>query len=188
MAERVSLLTRINNFLVGPNASAIENLVTYLVAVVSMVAVGAMFSFADEFAFWKLLVLLVVAFDLFGGATANATNAARRLWHRPGVSKRSFVTFTAAHVHPILMGFIFEGFDLVPGIVGYVAVLVSVLFVLAVPKDVVRPTAYGACALSILLVTAIGGVAWYLAWFLPVLFLKLTLAHALPDGAQSQQD
>ncbi len=187
VAGQMSALRRVNEFLVGPNASLSENAVTYSVAAVGMLGAGTMFWFADEFAVWKLLVLLVVAFDLFGGAAANATNAARRLWHRPGASKSSFVLFTASHVHPIVLSFIFTGFDLVPGIVGYAAALVSVLLVLAVPRDVVRPVAYGACALSLLLVSALGGVAWYLAWFLPVLLLKLTLSHVLPDGATTAQ-
>ena len=50
-----------------------------------------------------------------------------------------------------------------------------------------RPMAYGICSLLILFTAFMGGVAWYLSWFLPGYFMKLLLSHLLSDGAFSQE-
>lgn len=177
------LARRCNDFLVGPGASRKEDLVTYAVAAVGSVAVGIMFAGADEFRWWKLIILCIVAFDFFGGATANATNAARKWWHRPGVKPSNALVFVAFHVHPVLVGLLFEGFPVALGIVAYVITFVAALISLLVPPEVMRPTAYGLCCLCVLVTSVLPGVAGYLGWLLPVMYMKLLLSHLLPDGS-----
>ena len=182
-----TLISRCNGFLVGPSATRPENMITYFVAFTGMIGAGILFTLGEEFSFWKLFIICILAFDVFGGATANATNSARRWWHRPGVKRGSFIFFTLFHLHPIIIGALYSGFSFSLGVISYAGVICAAGICIFFPPSLTRPMAYGICYLLILFTAFMGGVAWYLSWFLPGYFMKLLLSHLLSDGAFSQE-
>ena len=80
-----SVLRRINDQLVAPRASRGELLVAYATALAGVVLATALAADAGLSAL-PLVVVAVVAFDLFGGAVVNATAAAKR---RPAAATRA---------------------------------------------------------------------------------------------------
>ena len=177
------VVRKCNDFLVGPGATLKEDVITYCVALIGAITVTVVFLDAEECTWWKAIVLFLVAFDFIGGATANATNAARRWWHRPGSKPTSALAFMAFHVHPIIIGLLFDGFPLLLGVVAYAITIVAGIIVLFVPPEIMRPTAYGLCSLCMVTTASIPGVASYLGWMLPIMYIKLLLSHLLPDGS-----
>jgi hypothetical protein len=136
-----SVLRRINDQLVAPRASRGELLVAYATALSGVVLATALAADAGLSAL-PLVVVAVVAFDLFGGAVVNATAAAKRRFHGPGPTWRHHLGFVPVHVQPFVLALVVPGF-------GWVAAAII----------------YG------------------LAWFAPVLFVKLPLGHLLPGAA-----
>ncbi|WP_411083071.1 hypothetical protein [Streptomyces sp. cmx-18-6] len=168
--------------LVAPEAERGERIVCYAAA-----AGGAVFAVAlalrSHYAWLPLVVVAVVAFDLFGGTVVNATRSAKRRFHRPGRTSRHHFAFVAAHVQPFALALLVPGFGWGPAGVVYVLTLVGAAVTLAVPSDLRRPVAFAVSALVIAAVTTSLTVPQELAWFAPVLVIKLLLAHLLPEDA-----
>jgi hypothetical protein len=127
---------------------------------------------------WQIAVLALIGGDLLGGAVANASRATRRWYHRPGQGFRQHMGFTALHVvYVALIAWLFRGLD-VPYFVGVsLALLVSAAMVLRVPPYLQRPVAAGLVAAAAVAGALTGPPV--LAWFLPVLWLKLIAGHAV---------
>ncbi|SFD46826.1 hypothetical protein [Streptomyces aidingensis] len=169
--------------LVGPGASAGERRVTAVTA-----GCGAFTAVAwpawQGGAGWHWWQYAVVALDLFGGAAANATDAARRWWHRPGRGARHRLGFVVAHGQPFVLALTVPGYGWATAAATHGAVLAAAVAVTAAPGPLRRPVAHGAAALvtaGLLLIPPDAGP--YLAWVAPVLAVKLLLAHLLPEGA-----
>ncbi|BAD58575.1 hypothetical protein [Nocardia farcinica] len=177
-----AVLRRLNDTLVAPDASAGERLLGYgaasagaLVAVLAGVGAG-----------WSILTVLVlgvVAFDLFGGATVNAMDAAKRWWHRPGQGPGRHLVFVAVHVQPFLVAWVVPGFGWITAAGLYLATLVAAGIVLATPLPYRRPVGFTVTTLTLAVVLAAAAVPAAVAWFVPVLLIKLLLAHLQPEGA-----
>ncbi len=96
-----SVLRRINDQLVAPRASRGELLVAYTAAFAGS-ALATLLAADAGLSDLPLVVVAVVAFDLFGGAVVNATAAAKRWFHGPGRTWRHQLGFVLAHVQPFV--------------------------------------------------------------------------------------
>lgn len=129
------------------------------------------------------LIVALLAFDIAGGVVTNATRAAKRWYHRRGEGFGSHFRFTALHgVHIALVAWLFAGTPLVYFGAVYAFLLAAAAVILAVPLYLQRAVALMLCALGIVgaqipLFTVAG-----LDWFLPLLFLKLLVAHIVKEA------
>ncbi|GLU49997.1 hypothetical protein [Nocardiopsis ansamitocini] len=180
-------LAGIADRLLGPDATTGEQAVTYATAVLGtagVVAIGLLHH--QQWALWHYALVAVVGFDLIGGASANATDTARRLWHRPGREARHHLGFVLAHLHPFVLAALVPGYGWTAAATTYALIVLGALAVVTVPADLRRPTAFAAAALTVTVVTSLPGTAVALAWFGPVLVVKLLLAHLPADGRASR--
>ncbi|MGW0481526.1 hypothetical protein [Nonomuraea sp. NPDC003214] len=174
--EPRGLGSRVNGLLVAPGATGAESLLAYTAALTgTLVAVWQ----AGGLPALAVVVIAVLAFDLFGGATVNATAAAKRRFHGPGRTRRHHLAFVALHGQPFLLALTVPGVGWGAAALVYGLALAGAVAALAVPADLRRPVAYAATVLAIAVSCAAMPVA--LAWFAPVLFVKLLLAHLLPE-------
>lgn len=172
--------------LLGPGASPSERVVCYSTAVVGCAvatAVAATSMPPSSMPPIAVAVVAVVAFDLFGGAAVNATSTAKRHFHRPGRTALHHIGFVAFHVQPFVLALVVPGFGWAAAGTVYALALGGAVIVSATPAGTRRPVAFSVTALAI---TAAGGlvsVPSEVGWLAPVLFIKLLLAHLLPEDA-----
>lgn len=175
------------DWLLGAGATAAERATVAVATAAGLAGVVAAATTAS-WTWWQWCLVLVLAVDVVGGVTANALSTAKRQYHgpadpRPGRAAhllRSSPVFTGAHVHPFLLALLLPGAGWGWATAWYLGCLVSVLLVHAVPLHLQRPVAFAALATLLVagpLVPAPPG----LAWFGPVLALKLVAAHAVRE-------
>ncbi|MFC9898219.1 hypothetical protein ACFVMC_31405 [Nocardia sp. NPDC127579] len=130
---------------------------------------------------WQVVVLALVAFDMFGGAVVNATASAKRWYHRPTRTAAHHLGFVAVHIQPFVLAWAVPGFTWTAAATIYLTTLVAALVVTATPQSLRRPVAFGATAFGLTLTTTLVTVPHIAAWFAPILLVKLLLAHLLPE-------
>ncbi|NDL59853.1 hypothetical protein [Phytoactinopolyspora mesophila] len=91
------------------------------------------------------------------------------------------VGFVSAHVHPFPLAALTDGFAWIDAVATYATVLLGAVVVCASPNRLRRPVAFGVSAGVITVVVSLLEVAPHLAWFAPILTVKLLLAHLLDD-------
>ncbi|QSB17057.1 hypothetical protein JQS43_01700 [Natronosporangium hydrolyticum] len=172
-------LARIDAFLVAPQATGGERAITYLAAVAGGGLALALAATAGLPAL-ALLVITLVAVDAVGGAVANATGSAQRWWHRPGRTRTHQLGFVAAHGQPFLLAATVPGFGWTAATAVYAVAVAGAVLVLVAPSELRRPVGFAATVLGVTVLTALADIPTALAWFAPVLLIKLLLAHLLP--------
>jgi hypothetical protein len=174
----------IGDRLVGPGATTGEQAVTGAAVCAGVaVALGTALHAQAAWGWWQYAPAALVAADLFGGVAANATDAAKRWWHRPGRTARQHLGFVAAHVQPFALAWLLPGYDWTAAAVTYGLAFIAAVGIVAAPDRLRRPAAFAAGATAVAIVVQLPGVGPELAWFGPVLLVKLLLAHLLPEGA-----
>lgn len=169
----------------GPGATRAENVLNATWALLAPAALVTFARTADlDWNAWQLGVTALLALDLAGGVSANASPAARRWWHRPGQGRRQPLAFLAAHVHPFVLAALFPGFGWTTAASMYAALLLAGTLILASPVAVRRPTAYVLFTITLLMTMYAWPTVPGLEWFAPVFYLKLLLAHL---GGTSQE-
>lgn len=133
---------------------------------------------------WPLaLVAAVIAFDVIGGAVCNATDTTKRWYHRPGTRAKDHFSFIALHIlHIFLVAALFRGSGVDWGYFLAISawLLISAALVIRVPEMLKSPVAV-LLYLAGLATTLYGvGLTPGLEWFVPALFLKLLVGHAVP--------
>ncbi|MFJ5047458.1 hypothetical protein [Streptomyces sp. NPDC088719] len=166
--------------LLAPDAERGERVVCYASALAGTV-LATVLALRAQHTWLPLTVIAVVAFDLFGGTVVNATRSAKRRFHRPGRSWRHHLAFVAAHVQPFALALLVPGFGWISAGLVYALTLAGAACVLVAPADLRRPVAFAVSALAITAATTSVAVPDELAWFAPVLVIKLLLAHLLPE-------
>jgi hypothetical protein len=153
------------------------------------VAVGVLLLTApDDWSWLTWAVVLLVALDVTGGVAANALGSAKRLYHAPldpPVTRldrvlHDHVAFTALHVHPFVLAAVVPDATWVWALWWYLVPLAGVILVRAVPPYLERPVALGFATVA-LVAAPIAGAPDGLAWFGPVMVLKLVVAHAVRE-------
>lgn len=130
----------------------------------------------------QTLLGVLLAFDLAGGIATNATQSAKRWYHRSGQGARQHLSFTALHgVHLLLVMFAFYAGDWGYFGLSYGYLLGAALLIVGLPLALRRPVALlaalGGVLLSLYGLPAVAG----LEWFLPAFYLKLLVAHLLRE-------
>ncbi len=87
------------------------------------------------------------------------------------------------HVHPFVLALLFPGFGWGTAAVVYVYLLIAAAIVLVVPLYLKRPVAFVLYSVALLGGLYALGVPSGLEWFVPLFFLKLLVAHLLPERA-----
>jgi hypothetical protein len=129
-------------------------------------------------------VVALAGLDLIGGILTNATNAAKRWYHRqaPGV-RRARLVFVSAHLaHLATMGLV-----VLDGDWGWILANSALLLTAAVtieftPVHLTRPVAMAAYTAAVLVNLFWLTVPAVLAWFAPLFFLKLLVCHLTPEA------
>jgi hypothetical protein len=179
------------NALYGTGARTEEKVLAQLAAVsATVVVIGhAVLTTGTSWMLWQYVVAAVLVFDLAGGVVANGLNSAKRDHHAPrgqendhGANRvlRKPVLFTALHIHPVVVGMVFPGGSRWWGPGMYVAVLAAVILVRCCPLYLQRPMALFACSLTTVIAPLAGAPDGF-SWLLPIMVLKLALAHAVQE-------
>jgi hypothetical protein len=178
------------DWLFGTDATGVERGLTWAASIVGIVlAIACWWFFSrDEWSWWQVALVCVIAFDVVGGAVANASNSIKRTYGTQSIAAptrtsrlvRSPIVFAAAHVHPIVLSLVLPGLGLGWGIGWYVSMLVAVVVVTTCPLYVQRPVAM-ICFVTLLGVSVFAGTPLAIAWFLPMFLAKLVLAHSVRE-------
>jgi len=136
---------------------------------------------------WSALHLAIVALaslDLIGGVLTNATNAAKRWYHRPApAARRTRLLFVSAHLlHLAAMGLIVLSGDWTWTLANSALLLTGALAVELTPVELKRPL-----SMAVFMTAALTNLFWLevptaLAWFAPLFFLKLLVCHLVPEA------
>jgi len=137
---------------------------------------------------WAIALLAFFAFDIAGGAVANMLNSCKRYYHgrlQPGEGfgarmAKNTRLFTAIHIHPIIAAFVFGG-SVINAAVWYVLLQIGVAVTLAMPLYLRRAGATAITILALLASQSFLPLGAGLAWFIPCLFVKLVLGHAVQE-------
>ncbi|MFJ4876985.1 hypothetical protein ACIP93_17450 [Streptomyces sp. NPDC088745] len=180
-ASRGTAWTRLTDRLVAPGATRGEITISLGAAAVGA-ALASVLALRAPLPWPACVVLALVAFDLFGGAVVNSTRSAKRWYHRPGRTARHHLLFVAAHGQPFLLAWAVPGYGWTTALLVYVSVAAAAVLVTVAPAPLRRPVAFALTALVLVLVTGPADVPDAVAWFAPLLLVKLLLAHLLPEA------
>jgi hypothetical protein len=134
-------------------------------------------------------VAAIIAFDVVGGVVANSLGSAKRDHLRtPSATARTAagrvlrmpVLFTALHVHPIVVGVLYDSPVWWWGAAWYLVTLLGTILVRLSALYLQRPVALAWCALVAVGASFLPSPALW-GWLPVVLVLKLVLAHAVPE-------
>ncbi len=138
---------------------------------------------------WQWALALALAFDLGGGAVANGLNSCKRFYHSPARESEGGLVrlvknhwlFAALHLHPVLAYAVWAPAGLWVGVAWYVALLLSVAAVRAVPLYLSRPVAFLLVGAVLVVQTNSAPDIPHLDWLVPLLFLKIVLGHCVRE-------
>jgi uncharacterized membrane protein len=178
-----------SDWLLGTGAEPAERLLVWSATTVS---VGALVATAVgqgvTWSWWQWGLVLALTVDVAGGVPANALGSAKRFYHSPVPAGlplaqrvvRDHLGFAALHVHPFVLAALFADATWAWAAAWYLCSVGGTAAVIAVPLYLRRPLA--AAVVTTALVTApLLDAPTGLAWFGPVLLLKLVLAHAVRE-------
>ncbi|TQV79079.1 hypothetical protein [Denitrobaculum tricleocarpae] len=168
--------------LVGPGMPRDENLL-----VIGSGIFGAVFAAwalaAQGASIWLIILGMIIALDVIGGAVCNVTETTKRWYHRPGMpiaQQASFVALHVLHISIVAWAFRGEGFDVPYALTLSACLLIAMASVLATPRRLKLPVAIIFYLVAIGLVLCWLGATPGLEWFVPVLFTKLMIGHLVP--------
>ncbi|MFD6973463.1 hypothetical protein [Streptomyces sp. NPDC059949] len=180
------LAGRLERFM-GPGKSRSESVVETLglLGCAVLLAVGLWTSgVARDLSTAQLVVVALAGLDLIGGVLTNATNAAKRWYHRADpAAGRARLLFVSAHlIHLAAMGLVVLSGDLTWTLTNSALLLGGAVVVEFAPVHLKRPV-----AMALLMAAVLVNLFWLpvpaaLAWFAPLFFLKLLVCHLVPEA------
>lgn len=177
---------RLERFM-GPGKTRAETVVEVAGGVLGFAALLVLALTDDAVRGWSTLqvvLAVILALDLVGGVLTNATNSAKRWYHRPGTGRvRARLVFVAAHIlHLAVVAFVLLPDDATWWWTHLALLAASSVLIEWVPVEVKRPTAVAALVCAVALGQAIAPVEGVLS-LVPVLFyLKLLVGHLVPEA------
>lgn len=169
----------------GPGKSRVEFAVELWGGVVTAGLLGLLIWRAPEREAWSWLqtvVVVLVGFDLVGGVLTNATNAAKRWYHRDA-SSRGRLAFVASHLlHLLAVGFLVLGQDWRWSLINAGLLFVGAVLVERIPAEGKRPVAMAAFMVALVVNLSLFPLPPSLAWIPPLFFLKLLVGHLVPEA------
>lgn len=178
-----------DDWLFGTGAVATERA---LVWATTAVAVGLLVCVAhvDDVAWsvWQWLLCVALTVDVVGGVPANALGSAKRFYHSPAPPGsprlqrvlRSHVGFAALHLHPFVLAALLPDGTVTWSVTWYLVSLLGTCAVVAAPLYLRRPLAAAVVALAMIAASLVAPPPG-LAWFGPLLVIKLVAMHAVPE-------
>lgn len=139
--------------------------------------------------YYQIIVAGLLAFDLGGGMISNSLNSGKRFYHteaketegKAGKFLKNHLLFGLIHVHPFIIGLMFNNMDWIYGLQWYLIFIGSVLIVHKIPLYLKRPVSMLMVLIAILInnffILPIEGFGW----FIPVLFLKIVYGHMVRE-------
>ncbi len=181
--ERRAWYRRLSDPLIGPDATTSELLLGWGSAVL---AATAQLAWALRFGHWSVpqtIVAMLFAFDIGGGVVVNTTRSGRRYWHRDGVRRAKELTFSAVHMHPFVIAWLWPGFSLLQATGLYASMLAfAVVVAVATPGYLQRPVAFGLTAIGLVLGITVFRAPPGLVWLPLLYYVKLVAGHAVADA------
>lgn len=169
---------------IGPGATTSESALTVVwMLACTVAAVGYALVANLGWSFVQLAVVALLTLDVAGGISDNASNSAKRWFHRPGHGTRQHLLFVFAHVHPFALALLFPAFGWGAATTLYAYLIVAAMTVVLVPLYLKRPVAFVLYCGALLIGLYAFNFPAGLEWFVPFFFMKLLLAHLLPEKA-----
>ncbi|MDJ0859601.1 MAG: hypothetical protein QNI90_15200 [Dinoroseobacter sp.] len=176
--------------LVGSGASSAERLMGYGGAALLTVLLTcfAYLNDAPVTTWWQWAVLVFFAYDIGGGAVANMLNSCKRFYHSPPKPAEGRIVraakdvrvFTAIHIHPIVAAALLGG-SVANAVIWYVLLQLAVWTVLLAPLYLRRPLATLLTISALIVESNLLPLGPGLEWFLPCLFIKMVMGHAVQE-------
>lgn len=176
--------------LCGTGATRAERLLAYGIAALltAIILAANFYQDAPIAEGWRIALLGFFAFDIAGGAVANMLNSCKRFYHselQPGDGfgariAKNVTLFTAIHIHPIIAAYVFGG-GILNAIIWYVLLQAGVAVTLAMPLYLRRAGATAITLLALLGDQMLLPLGPGLEWFIPCLFIKMVLGHAVQE-------
>jgi len=167
---------------VGPGATRAELVLQFSAALVAAILLPTAAALAGwGWNFLQLAVAGVLALDLVGGIVTNATNAAKRWYHRPGQSRRDHARFLLIHLHPFLVVWLFGANEWVFAFTCYAYVVAAGVVTLFVPLYLRRPVAMVAFLIALTIALYGPDSPANTEWFFPMFALKLLVSHVVRE-------
>jgi len=170
---------------VGPGATSAEEWVQLVLGLGIAAACVGSFGWSGGFAGGPvaIVVAIVLAADLGGGLVTNATAAAKRWYHRPGHGRAAHLKFVAVHgIHIAAVAAVFPTDAVAYFLAAYGYLMLAAVLIVLAPLYLQRPIAMGVTGLGIVLAQLPLLTVPGLGWFLPLLLLKLLVAHLLKEA------
>ncbi len=171
---------------VGPGMTVGETLLIFG-ASAGGAALSSFHLFQLDRSLLQILLGALMAFDVIGGAVCNCTETTKRWFHRPGLSAYDQLGFIAVHVFHIGLVAVFfcgRSIDIVYFGLTSCWLLISAGITVFSPDRLKLPVAVSCFLVSLVLAFYVLTPTPGLEWFIPVLFVKLLIGHAVPPGAK----
>lgn len=177
---------RVERFM-GPGRTRAESAVEIAGLIVCALLLAAGIRASGAWHAWSGLqcaVVALVGLDLIGGVLTNATNAAKRWYHRPGPGvRRSRLLFVSAHLlHLLAVGLIVLPADWRWTLGNGALLLAGAALVEFAPLHLKRPVSMIALTAAVVVNLFWLEVPLALGWFAPLFFLKLLVCHLVPEA------
>ncbi|MCE9670543.1 hypothetical protein LY474_22315 [Myxococcus stipitatus] len=142
----------------------------------------------DAWSWPQTLVVVLIALDLVGGVLTNATNAAKRWYHRDA-NPWPRLGFVASHLlHLTAVGLLLLGQDWTWSLSNAVLLLGSAVLIERIPAEGKRPVAMAAFMVALIVNLALFPLPPSLAWIPPLFYLKLLVGHLVPEAPLYRRD
>ena len=176
------------DILTGTGSTTSERLFTYLPGIIAAILVLILYfvHLHKHWNWWRLVVAMLIAFDIIGGTIGLSTNANKRFYHTPPRPEdptqikllKNHIIFSLIHVHPLLIWLLYKPHNWIFGVVWYVYLLVATAVVewgtkLYLKRPCAMGFVVGAVFIDRYLVKGVEGFEW-----LPVL-LVLKIVYGL---------
>lgn len=191
---RRSGLAGVPDWLIGPGANAAETAVVLFPAAAAAITIAAAGLRSCGWSRAQAVFGGALAFDVVGGAVANATTPAKRWYHRRGTSPTARLAFVATHgVHIAAVAAVWRRGGVAGGAfppahaAGILAALLmaGAAVAVGVPRRLQRPVAVTAVVAAVVATATDGGGVVRLprgmGWFVPTLALKLLAGHLVTE-------
>lgn len=168
---------------IGPGATKSE-LVLQLAPLPFAFYFGWMSATSAGYGVGRSFAAAVLALDLIGGIATNSTNAAKRWYHRDGQGVANHMGFVVPHVgHIFLVAWLFRvgGTKWLWAFVVAMYLLVAAMIICLVDRKIQRTVALLCFAIATWIDVSSGGAGRGVEWFVPLLFLKLLVAHLVDE-------
>lgn len=174
----------------GTGATALEQILVYAFGLLGTALLGwHWWRSGFSWSWWQSALAALLALDVLGGVVANSLNSCKRYYHAPlhpeetglNALTKDHLAFTAFHVHPILIGWVFGDGNWMYGLFWYALMLASAAVLLRLPLYLHRPAALGVILLAVLanfyFIQPVAGFEW----FIPALYLKIVYGHLVRE-------